>query len=227
VDSAEKLQFLKAFKGVVAGTDEAGRGPLAGPVMAAVVVLTPSQEEELLKLGLKDSKQLTPQKREKLFVKMCEMNVVWRAQAVGVASIARLNISGASLWAMAQCVSKLPVRVGLVVVDGLYKFPDFSGSSPEQLPLVRADVLIPSVSAASVVAKVLRDRVMIALDRLYPLYGFAQHKGYPTKKHRDAVRAFGLSPVHRAAFCRKLLLERKKYERGKFADEECLNVKKA
>jgi ribonuclease HII len=176
--------------------------------MAAAVVLTSSQEEELLKLGLKDSKQLSLQRREELFLKMCEIDVVWRVQTANVASIARLNISGASLWAMAQSVSKLPVPVDLVVVDGLYKFPKLRGSSPQQLPLVAADVLVPAVSAASVVAKVLRDRVMIALDRFYPLYGFAQHKGYPTKKHRDAVRAFGLSPIHRAAFCEKLLLER-------------------
>jgi ribonuclease HII len=206
VDSAKKLQFLRSFEGVVAGTDEAGRGPLAGPVMAAAVVLTRLQEEELLKLGLKDSKQVSPRQREKLFSKMGEMGVVWRAQAASVASVARLNINGASLWAMARSVSKLPVAVDLVVVDGPYKIPNFSGS-PEQLPLVAADVLVPAVSAASVVAKVLRDRVMIALDRLYPLYGFAQHKGYPTKKHRDAVRTLGLSPVHRAAFCKKLLLE--------------------
>jgi ribonuclease HII len=208
VDSAEKLQFLRTFEGIVAGTDEAGRGPLAGPVMAAAVVLTREQEKELLKLGLKDSKQLTHQRREKLFLKMCEMGVVWRAQAASVASIARLNISGASLWAMGQSVLKLPVTVDLVVVDGLYGFPNFPGSPFEQLPLAAADVLVPVVSAASVVAKVLRDRVMITLDRLYPMYGFARHKGYPTRDHRDAVRAFGLSPIHRASFCKKLLMER-------------------
>jgi ribonuclease HII len=174
--------------------------------MAAAVVLTHSQEKELLKLGLKDSKQISYRHRERLFLKMCEMNVLWRAQAASVAAIARLNIRGASLWAMARSVSKLPVSVDLVVVDGLDRLPEIS--RPSQLPLVTADVLIPTVSAASVVAKVLRDRVMIALDRLYPLYGFAQHKGYPTKKHRDAVRTLGLSPIHRAVFCKKLLLER-------------------
>jgi ribonuclease HII len=100
------------------------------------------------------------------------------------------------------------VAVDLVVVDGLYKFPNLSDSSPAQLPLIAADALIPAVSAASVVAKVLRDRVMIALDRLYPMYGFARHKGYPTRDHRDAVRSFGLSPIHRASFCKKLLFER-------------------
>ncbi|MDR1377247.1 MAG: ribonuclease HII, partial [Synergistaceae bacterium] len=173
MDSAEKLRFLSTFEGVLAGTDEAGRGPLAGPVMAAAVVLTGQQEKDLLALGLKDSKQLTYRRRERLFSKMREMGVIWRAQAASVAVIARLNIGRASLWAMAQSVFKLPVAVDLVVVDGLYKFPTFSDSSPAQLPLIAADVLIPAFSAASVVAKVLRDRVMIALDRLYPMYGFA------------------------------------------------------
>jgi ribonuclease HII len=203
MDSAAKLKFLKGFRGTVAGTDEAGRGPLAGPLMAAAVVLTETQEEELLRLGLKDSKQITPQKREAIFLTMCGMGVSWRAQAACVATIARLNVGRASLWAMEKSVRKLPPPIDLVVVDGLYKMPNLPF---EQLPLVAADVLVPVVSAASVVAKVLRDRVMTALDKLYPSYGFAQHKGYPTKAHREAVRAFGLSPVHRASFCKKLML---------------------
>jgi ribonuclease HII len=204
MNSQEKLDYLRRFEGTVVGTDEAGRGPLAGPVMAAAVVLTKDQEAELLKLGLKDSKQMTPKKREALFLKMLEMNVVWRAQAAGVETIAKLNISQASLWAMGRSVQKLSIIPDLVVVDGLYKIPDIA---LDQLPLVKADVLVPAVSAASVAAKVLRDRVMIVLDRLYPLYGFARHKGYPTRSHREAVRAFGLSPVHRVAFCAKLTAE--------------------
>jgi ribonuclease HII len=204
VDSAAKLKFLEDFEGAVAGTDEAGRGPLAGPVLAAAVVLTEAQEEELLRLGLKDSKQMTPRRRDALFLKMCEMDVAWRAQAASVASIARLNVGRASLWAMEKSVRKLPSPVDLVVVDGLYKIPNLPF---EQLPLVTADVLVPVVSAASVVAKVLRDRVMVALDKLYPSYGFAQHKGYPTQAHRKIVRAIGLSPVHRPSFCKKLMFE--------------------
>jgi ribonuclease HII len=204
MDSATKLKFLKDFEGTVAGTDEAGRGPLAGPLLAAAVVLTDDQEEELLRLGLKDSKLMTPRRRDALFLKMCEMGVAWRAQAASVASIARLNVSRASLWAMEKSVRKLPSPVDLVVVDGLYKIPDLPF---EQLSLVTADVLVPAVSAASVVAKVLRDRVMVALDKLYPSYGFAQHKGYPTRTHRKIVRALGLSPVHRVSFCKKLMFE--------------------
>jgi ribonuclease HII len=203
LDAEKKLDFINGFDGLLAGADEAGRGPLAGPVVGAAVILTPPQREALLKLGLRDSKRMSPERREALFRDMLEMGVLWRAQAASVAAIAEMNILRASLWAMGKSVKKLP-PVDLVVVDGLHVLP---GISARQMPLVRADDLVPSVSAASVVAKVLRDRVMIALDRVYPQYGFAQHKGYPTKAHREAVRAFGLSPAHRALFCKKLIME--------------------
>jgi ribonuclease HII len=166
--------------------------------MGAAAVLTKSQEEELLRLGLKDSKKISAPKREALFARMRELNVVWRAHAANLAKIEELNIAGASLWAMGQSVRKLPLSVDVVVVDGPYRLP---GLSIRQAPLVSADSLVPAVSAASVIAKVLRDRVMTALDRLYPLYGFARHKGYPTEAHRKALYAYGLSPVHRPSFC--------------------------
>jgi ribonuclease HII len=186
------------------GTDEAVLGALAGPLVAAAVVLTTEQERALKGLGLRDSKRMTPRKREAVFRVMCEMGVVWRAQAASIGTIARLNVLGASLWAMEKSVLKLPSPVDLVVVDGPRPLLGLS----RQIALVAADDLVPAVSAASVVAKVLRDRVMMVLDRLYPRYGFTEHKGYPTRDHRDAVRAFGLSPVHRPEFCRKLLNNR-------------------
>ena len=190
---------------ILAGTDEAGRGPLAGPVVAAAVILNRVQEAALVGLGLRDSKKLSPFRREELFAEMLRLGVLWAAQAAGVSRILKQNISGASLWAMGRSVLRLPVKPELLVVDGLQKIP---GLPIEQMPLVKADDRVPAVSAASVIAKVLRDRVMTALDRLYPLYGFAVHKGYPTKAHREAVRVHGLSPVHRELFCRKLLRER-------------------
>jgi ribonuclease HII len=196
-----ELDFIRGFEGVVAGTDEAGRGPLAGPLVGAAAVLTAAQRDALLELGLRDSKRMTPRKREAVFGAMCGMGVVWRAQAASVGTIARLNVQGASLWAMEKSVLKLPASADLVVVDGLHPLP---GLRSRQIALVAADDLVPAVSAASVVAKVLRDHVMMVLDRLYPRYGFAKHKGYPTREHRDAVRAFGLSPVHRPSFCRGL-----------------------
>jgi ribonuclease HII len=218
------LDFIRNFEGVVAGTDEAGRGPLAGPLVGAAAVLTAEQCRALLKLGLRDSKRMTFRKREEVFRAMCALGVVWRAQAASVSTIARLNVLRASLWAMEKSVLKLPALAGLVVVDGPHPLPGLPESNldeqdsfilpnapalpgpfPGQIALTAADDLVPAVSAASVVAKVLRDRVMLALDRLYPRYGFARHKGYPTPEHRDAVRVFGLSPIHRREFCRKLL----------------------
>ncbi|MBP6332500.1 MAG: ribonuclease HII [Aminivibrio sp.] len=183
--------------GRIAGADEAGRGPLAGPVVAAAAVLTPAQEEELLSLGLTDSKKLTPRRREFLFERMLSLNVRWRAQAASPARIDGMNILRASLWAMGRSVEKLPPCFDTVIVDGTFPLP---GLTCRQFPLPKADSLVPAAAAASVAAKVLRDRVMEILDGLYPGYGFKQHKGYPTAAHRKALVALGPSPVHRASF---------------------------
>ena len=182
---------------IVAGTDEAGRGPLAGPVVAAAVVLLPSQRRELALLGLRDSKCLSPRRREMLFDAMGALGVIWRAQAASPARIDRDNILQASLWAMGKAVRALPVCPDLVVVDGLVRVPELA---IPQRPLPRGDDLVPCVAAASVVAKVLRDRIMERLDRLFPAYGFAGHKGYPTVAHREALATHGPSPVHRRSF---------------------------
>ena len=210
-EALERLSVLRSSgPGAIVGTDEAGRGPLAGPVVAAAVSLTPDQEDALSSLGLRDSKKLTPARRERLFTAMAELGVLWRAQAASVARIDRENISQASLWAMGRSVLRLrpslPRKPECVVVDGILAVPGLLFS---QLPLTAADDLVPAVSAASVVAKVLRDRVMTVLDRLWPDYGFARHKGYPTAAHREAVRRFGLSPVHRRSFCKGFLSVKK------------------
>ena len=201
----EKLKL----KGPVIGTDEAGRGPLAGPVTAAAVWLTDEQEHALLAMGLRDSKRMTPRAREAVFEAMKEMGVLWRAQIGKPELIERVNILHAALWSMEQSVIRLaknmPKQPCMVAVDGPVRL---EGIEWEQWPLVAADALIPAVSAASVVAKTLRDRIMVKMDERYPGYGFAQHKGYPTKMHREAVMRLGLSPIHRRLFCRKLLLEK-------------------
>ncbi len=183
--------------GRIAGADEAGRGPLAGPVVAAAAVLTPAQEEELLSLGLTDSKKLTPRRREFLFERMLFLKVRWRAQAASPARIDGMNILRASLWAMGRSVEKLPPCFDTVIVDGTFPLP---GLSCPQVPLPKADNLIPAAAAASVAAKVLRDRIMDILDGLYPGYGFKKNKGYPTVAHRKALEALGPSAVHRAGF---------------------------
>jgi ribonuclease HII len=182
----------------VAGVDEAGRGPIAGPVVAAAAILTPPQFRVLLAEGLDDSKKLSETVRERLFCRMAELGVVWRAQAASHVRIDSTNILRATLWAMCRAVMSLPQRPGIIVVDGNSLIPDISAEL--QIPMPKADSKVPAVMAASVVAKVLRDRVMRRLDRLYPEWGFAGHKGYPTKAHRLAADLFGPSPVHRLSF---------------------------
>lgn len=182
---------------IVAGTDEAGRGPLAGPVVAAAVILTRQQRDVLLECGLRDSKKMTEKSREKLFEKICELGVVWKAQAATPYRIDKTNILAASLWCMRRCVEQLPVWPDLTLVDGNQYIP---GLMSEQKYVIKGDDKVPAISAASVVAKVLRDRVMLRFDKIYPAYGFAKHKGYPSAQHRQILREIGPSPVHRLTF---------------------------
>jgi ribonuclease HII len=180
---------------LLCGVDEAGRGALAGPVVAAAVVLPPGGAVE----GLDDSKKLTPRKREHLF-----NEIATRALGIGVGFITpedidEFNILQASLDAMRRACQRLALRLEpeLVLVDGNQEIPDLPWPQ-ESVP--QADSLSFSVSAASIVAKVLRDRYMRMLDESYPGYGFAQHKGYPTREHVQMLRSKGLSPIHRRSF---------------------------
>ena len=182
---------------VIAGTDEAGRGPLAGPVVAAAVILTREQRSVLCACGLCDSKKLTEKSREKLFEKICELGVVWRAQAATPYRIDKTNILAASLWCMRRSVEQLPVWPDLTLVDGNQRIP---GLLSEQKCIVKGDDIVPAISAASVVAKVLRDRIMITFDAIYPEYNFAKHKGYPSALHREILQRKGPSPIHRLSF---------------------------
>lgn len=182
---------------IIAGTDEAGRGPLAGPVVAAAAILTAEQRESLLDFGLRDSKKLSAKKREALFAKMCEMGVEWRAQAASPGVIDRVNILRASLWCMKRSVEKLSVRPSIVLVDGSCIVP---GLSAAQKAVVKGDDRVPVIAAASIAAKVLRDRVMDVLDKIYPQYKFAKHKGYPSALHKSLLLEYGPSPVHRLSF---------------------------
>ena len=196
-------------RGVIIGTDEAGRGALAGPVVAAAACLTQEQEESLLAMGLKDSKRVTPLRREKLFAAMKDMDVIYRASMVGAKDIDAENVLNASLHAMRESVSEVAKLTGgaeCVVVDGDTRI---NGLNIPQWVLIKADDLIPCVSAASIVAKVLRDRLMTILAKRYPSYGLETNKGYPTPHHIEAVRRLGLSDIHRETFCRKILSNRK------------------
>ena len=211
IDEANEMLAVLKSMGPVLGTDEAGRGALAGPVVAAAVYLTPEQEAALLAHKLRDSKKLTPIGREKLFVLMNELGVMWRASSGSIELIESKNILRASLLTMKQSVMKLakilPGEPSCVIVDGTEKIP---GLNFPQWPLVRADDMIPVVSAASVIAKVIRDRLMKNLDARYPGYNFAKNKGYPTRAHIESLSLNGICDIHRESFCRKFLVKAKR-----------------
>lgn len=176
----------------IAGTDEVGRGPLAGEVVAAAVILDPAIPIP----GLNDSKKLSDKQRQQLVILIEERALALAIGRSSVMEIDVLNILQASLLAMRRAVEALPLRPQLVYVDGNH-LPDWRYKSKA---IVRGDAKIPAIAAASVLAKVTRDREMEALDSLYPGYGLAKHKGYPTKQHLEALAKLGPSPIHRKSF---------------------------
>jgi ribonuclease HII len=177
----------------VAGVDEAGRGPLAGSVVAAAVILDPSQPIA----GLTDSKKLTAAKRAKLEIEIKRTAVAWAIAEATIEEIDDLNILHASMLAMRRAVLALKTCPDIVLVDG-NREPDLADF--EVHAIIKGDLTEPCISAASVLAKEYRDRQMLELDRLYPQYLFAKHKGYPTQLHRDLLIQHGISPVHRRSF---------------------------
>jgi ribonuclease HII len=181
----------------IAGTDEAGRGPLAGPVVAAAAILTNEQRSILMAHGLKDSKKLSPSAREDIFKLICDLDVVWSAQAASHIRIDRMNILQASLWCMKRSVERLYIKPDIVLVDGNKLIPHMMLC---QKCIIKGDDKVPAIAAASVIAKVLRDRAMLVLDKIYPEYGFKRHKGYPSAEHRKILQEIGPSPVHRLSF---------------------------
>lgn len=178
---------------IIAGTDEAGRGPLVGSVVAAAVILDPNNPIE----GLNDSKKLTEKKREKLFVEIQEKALAWAIAESSAKEIDELNILQASLLAMRRAVEKLHIQPDHVLVDG-NKEPKGLLMSCEAV--VGGDAIHAEISAASILAKVTRDHDMVELDRKYPQYGFAKHKGYPTKAHFEAIAQHGVIDEHRRSF---------------------------
>ena len=193
--SIEKEYAAQGF-GVICGCDEAGRGPLAGPVCAAAVILP----MDLVIEGLNDSKKLSEKKREALFDEIRE-----KATAYGIAfadekEIDGINILNASMLAMRRAIEAMPVTPDLALIDGNRA----KGFAQHAVPIVKGDAKSPSIAAASILAKVTRDRLMKKLDEEYPGYGFAVHKGYPTKAHYDAIREKGPCPIHRVTFLKKM-----------------------
>ena len=182
---------LELAGGPIAGIDEAGRGPWAGPVVAAAVILDPAQIPD----GIDDSKALDADERERIYAL-----VVAKARfGVGIADVARIdrdNILNATLWAMSQAVSALGVRPRLALIDG-NKAPPLECSSRT---IVKGDALCLSIAAASIVAKVTRDRMMVAMAQEFPGFGFERHKGYGTPEHRSALACLGVTVQHRRSF---------------------------
>lgn len=184
--------MIDAATGHVAGVDEVGRGPLAGNVVAAAVVLDPASPI----LGLRDSKQLSESRRQVLSEEIRHLAVAWSIASASVEEIDEMNILHATMLAMSRAVNALVVPVGFVYVDG-NRLPELP--CPGEA-VVKGDSKIDEIKAASIIAKVERDAEMVRLDKQYPGYGLARNKGYPTFAHREALRELGPSPVHRLSF---------------------------
>ncbi|MGY8810045.1 MAG: ribonuclease HII [Pseudomonadales bacterium] len=178
--------------GLIAGVDEVGRGPLCGAVVTAAVILDPSRPIA----GLNDSKKLTEARREALFPLIQERALAWYIARAEVEEIDELNILHATMLAMQRAVAGLSVRPDLVLIDG-NRCPALPMRSEA---VIKGDSRVPAIAAASILAKVARDREMVALDRQYPGYGMARHKGYPTPVHLQALRDLGATPIHRRSF---------------------------
>ncbi len=178
---------------LLCGVDEVGRGPLAGPVVAAAVMLPPDVEID----GLDDSKKLSAEKREELFAELIRREVTCAVGIMDNDAIDRLNILRASLMAMHRAVTALKQRPQLVLVDGSHAIPNLT---IPQCTVVGGDGRCRSIAAASIVAKVTRDRIMTEYEQLYPDFSFATHKGYPTRAHLEELRRFGVTDIHRRSF---------------------------
>ncbi len=183
---------------LLCGVDEAGRGPLAGPVFAAAVILKPDAVPE----GLNDSKKLSEKKREQLFDDICREALAYGIASASVEEIEQYNILQATFLAMRRAVEGLSVTPDLLLIDG-NRTP--TGLTVPSRTLIKGDALSASVGAASILAKVSRDRLLMELDRQYPEYAFAKHKGYGTALHYERLVQHGISPVHRPSFLKKLL----------------------
>lgn len=187
----EKLAQKQGFFNI-AGIDEAGRGPLAGPVVAAAVILP----EGILLPGVDDSKKLTPLKRELLFDKIIDIALAVSVGSVTPAEIDQINILQATRRAMLLAVQQLPIKPNYLLIDGITTID----SNIPQRTIIKGDSLSLSIAAASIIAKVTRDRYMIEMDSKYPEFGFARHKGYGTAAHLKAIIDFGPSEIHRLSF---------------------------
>lgn len=193
-------ELIKSGYKLICGVDEAGRGPLAGPVFAAAVILP---EGEIIE-GINDSKKLTPKRREELYDIICQKAVAWASASADEKVIDDINILNATFLAMKNAIEKLPIKPSFVLVDG-NRLPDISIPSEA---VVKGDSKSINIAAASIIAKVERDRYITEMAKLYPEYGFEKHKGYGTKAHTEAILKYGPSPIHRQTFLKNILSDK-------------------
>lgn len=192
----ERALYAKGYE-FICGIDEAGRGPLCGPVVAAAVILKKDDHIE----GVNDSKKLSEKKRESLFETIKERAVAWSVGIVDEETIDNINILEATRLAMKKAVEGLSTKPDFALVDAEKKVPIDVPYSP----IIKGDALSESIAAASIIAKVTRDHMIIELDKEYPEYGFAKNKGYGTKEHTEAIKKYGLCKAHRKSFCKKFI----------------------
>ena len=193
------LDYEKKYNGkLIAGIDEAGRGPLAGPVVCACVIMP--LEENLMLEEINDSKKLTEKKREKLFVQIIERAVAYSIVEVDEKTIDEINILNATKLGMKKALEGLNIKPDVVLVDAV----KINTEIPQE-NIIKGDALSYNIAAASILAKVHRDRLMVSLDEKYPQYGFAKHKGYGTKVHIEALKTYGKCAIHRDSFIKNFV----------------------
>lgn len=201
----QRLEEMKAYEReyaaytYICGIDEAGRGPLAGPVAAGAVILP----KDCTILYLNDSKKLSEKRREELFLEIQEKAVAWKVGIVSPARIDEINILQATYEAMREAVAGLGIVPDVLLNDAV----QIPGIEIPQVPIIKGDAKSVSIAAASILAKVTRDHIMEEYDKLYPQYGFAKHKGYGTAAHIQAIREYGPCPIHRRSFITRITTE--------------------
>ena len=191
----ERLKYeseaYKTGKKIIIGLDEAGRGPMAGPLVVAGVIFKEGYYNDLIN----DSKQLSEKKREQLYDLIIENALAYHIEVIDIEEVDKLNVYQASRTGMIRCVEKISLKPDFALTDAMPL-----GDTIEHLSIIKGDALSLSIGAASILAKVTRDRLMKDYDKIYPEYGFAKHKGYPTKAHKEALKLYGITPIHRRSF---------------------------
>ena len=193
----EKNLYEEGVK-LIAGIDEAGRGPLAGPVVVGVVILRETSFIE----GINDSKKISEAKREKLYEEITNEAVAWSVGIVDETRIDEINILNATKEALTKAISNLKIKPEIILVDALDKIDTFS---IPYISIIKGDAKIYSIAAASIIAKVTRDRIIRSYDKIYPEYEFIKNKGYGTAKHIEAIKQYGLCPIHRKSFTKNFI----------------------